>query len=32
VEQLIPNMERVATQPYNGYEKWVGGMYKGSEI
>ncbi len=32
VEQLIPNMERVATQPYNGYEKWVAAMYKGSEI
>jgi sulfoxide reductase catalytic subunit YedY len=32
VEQLIPNMERVATQPYNGYGKWVAGLYKGTEI
>jgi sulfoxide reductase catalytic subunit YedY len=32
VEQVIPNMERRATLPYNGYEKWVGQMYKGSEI
>lgn len=32
VEQLIPNMERVATRPYNGYEKWVAAMYNGSEI
>lgn len=32
VEQLIPNMERVATQPYNGYGKWVAHMYSGSEI
>ena len=32
VEQLIPNMERVATQPYNGYGKWVAHMYNGSEI
>jgi sulfoxide reductase catalytic subunit YedY len=32
VEQLIPNMDRVATQPYNGYGKWVAGMYNGTEI
>ena len=32
VEQLIPNMERVATKPYNGYEKWVAAMYNGTEI
>ena len=32
VEQLIPNMERVSTQPYNGYAKWVAHMYTGSEI
>jgi methionine sulfoxide reductase catalytic subunit len=32
VEQLIPNMERVATQPYNGYGKWVAGLYNGTEI
>ena len=31
VEQLIPNMERVATQPYNGYGRWVAHMYNGSE-
>lgn len=32
VEQLIPNMVRIATQPYNGYGKWVADMYKGTEI
>jgi methionine sulfoxide reductase catalytic subunit len=32
VEQVIPNMERRATLPYNGYEKWVASMYNGSEI
>jgi sulfoxide reductase catalytic subunit YedY len=32
VEQLIPNMERVATKAYNGYEKWVAAMYNGTEI
>lgn len=32
VEQLIPNMDRVATLPYNGYGKWVEGMYNGTEI
>jgi sulfoxide reductase catalytic subunit YedY len=31
VEKLIPNMERRPTQPYNGYEKWVAGMYNGRE-
>ncbi len=31
VEQLIPNMERVATLPYNGYGKWVENLYTGSE-
>ncbi|MFN0166311.1 MAG: protein-methionine-sulfoxide reductase catalytic subunit MsrP [Bryobacteraceae bacterium] len=30
-EKVIPRMERVATMPYNGYEKWVGSMYKGNE-
>jgi sulfoxide reductase catalytic subunit YedY len=32
VEQLIPNMERVATQPYNGYGEFVAHMYNGTEI
>jgi len=32
VEQLIPNMDRVATLPYNGYGKWVEAMYNGTEI
>ncbi len=32
VEQLLPNMDRVPTQPYNGYGKWVSSLYKGSEI
>ncbi len=32
VEQLIPNMERVATRAYNGYGKWVAKMYNGTEI
>ena len=32
VEQLLPNMERVATQAYNGYGKWVAALYNGSEI
>ena len=31
VEQLIPNMERVPTQMYNGYEKYVAAMYNGKE-
>jgi sulfoxide reductase catalytic subunit YedY len=30
-EKLIPDMERRPTQPYNGYEKWVAGMYNGKE-
>lgn len=29
IEQLIPTGERVRTQMYNGYEKWVGQMYSG---
>lgn len=32
VEQLLPNMERVTTQAYNGYGKWVAALYNGSEI
>jgi sulfoxide reductase catalytic subunit YedY len=32
VEQLLPNMERVATQPFNGYGEFVAHMYNGSEI
>lgn len=32
VEQLIPNMRRVRTLPYNGYGPWVAGMYNGTEI
>jgi sulfoxide reductase catalytic subunit YedY len=31
VERLIPNMERRQTMMYNGYEKWVGGLYNGKE-
>jgi sulfoxide reductase catalytic subunit YedY len=32
VEQMLPNMDRVATQAYNGYGKWVAALYNGSEI
>lgn len=32
VEQMIPNMRRVRTLPYNGYGEFVGRMYKGQEI
>ncbi|MBI1786961.1 MAG: protein-methionine-sulfoxide reductase catalytic subunit MsrP [Acidobacteria bacterium] len=28
-DKIIPRMERVPTPMYNGYEKWVGGLYKG---
>ncbi len=31
VEQIIPTMGRRPTLLYNGYEKWVAGMYNGSE-
>jgi sulfoxide reductase catalytic subunit YedY len=31
-ERLIPNGERRPTQMFNGYEKWVAGMYNGTEI
>ena len=31
VEQLIPTMERRPTQLYNGYEKYVAGLYNGKE-
>ena len=31
VEQLIPTMERSPTQLYNGYEKYVAGLYNGKE-
>jgi len=31
-EKVIPNMERRPTLMYNGYEKWVAGMYKGKEF
>jgi sulfoxide reductase catalytic subunit YedY len=31
VERAIPTMERRPTLPYNGYEKYVAGMYKGNE-
>jgi hypothetical protein len=24
-------MERRPTQPYNGYQKWVGALYNGAE-
>lgn len=32
VEQLIPSMDRVRTQPYNGYGQWVAALYTGAEI
>lgn len=32
VERLIPTMERVPTQLYNGYGKWVEGLYQGNEF
>ncbi len=31
-EQLIPTMERRPTLQYNGYEKYVAGMYNGKEF
>jgi len=31
-EQMIPTMARMKTVQYNGYEKWVGGMYNGKEF
>ena len=31
-EKLIPDMERRPTLLYNGYEKWVAGMYTGAEF
>lgn len=31
-EKVIPRMEVVPTLMYNGYEKWVAGMYKGNEF
>lgn len=31
-EKVIPNMDRRPTLLYNGYEKWVGEMYKGNEF
>jgi sulfoxide reductase catalytic subunit YedY len=30
-EKVIPSMERVPTLLYNGYEKFVAGLYKGNE-
>lgn len=30
-EKVIPNMDRRATLMYNGYEKWVAGLYNGKE-
>ncbi len=32
VEKVIPNMDRRKTLLYNGYEKWVAGLYKGDEF
>ena len=32
VEQMIPTMERRPTMQYNGYEKFVAGMYNGKEF
>lgn len=31
IEQFIPTMERKQTLLYNGYEKWVAGLYNGKE-
>ena len=31
VERLLPRMDRRPTLLYNGYEKWVAGMYTGKE-
>ncbi len=31
-EKLIPTMDRHPTMPYNGYGKWVAGLYKGTEF
>ncbi len=31
VERAIPTMERRPTLPFNGYEKYVAGLYKGGE-
>lgn len=31
-EQMIPTMERRPTLQYNGYEKFVAGMYNGKEF
>jgi sulfoxide reductase catalytic subunit YedY len=31
VEKLLPTMERRDTLLYNGYEKWVAGLYNGKE-
>jgi sulfoxide reductase catalytic subunit YedY len=31
-EKIIPQMKVVPTQLYNGYEKYVAGMYKGNEF
>ncbi|HLJ16651.1 MAG TPA: protein-methionine-sulfoxide reductase catalytic subunit MsrP [Bryobacteraceae bacterium] len=31
-EKVLPNMERRATLLYNGYEKYVAGMYNGKEF
>lgn len=30
-EKVIPNMGRHSTRLYNGYEKWVAGLYNGKE-
>lgn len=32
VERVIPTMERMPTQKYNGYGKWVEGLYRGDEF
>ena len=32
VERVIPNMGRRPTLMYNGYEKWVSGLYNGKEF
>jgi hypothetical protein len=32
VEKLIPRMNQVPTLKYNGYEKYVAGLYNGKEF
>jgi sulfoxide reductase catalytic subunit YedY len=32
IERVLPTMQRRPTLMYNGYEKWVAGMYNGNEF